>query len=168
MNSAQRIEGVIYGTAIGDAIGYQVEFERVMPSEPKVVGMNSSPCLYSDDTQMMRAVFEGLLRARTWNDVTKSGREVAEEFIAWSQSPENNRAPGNTCMAACRNLINGDTWVESGIKDSKGCGSAMRAMAYGVWFRDEPAWKLPAMWAAAHGGITHGHPAAALRVHAPL
>ena len=158
--SNERIEGVVFGTAIGDAIGYQVEFQRVMPSAPVVTGMNASPCLYSDDTQMMRAVFEGLLRARTWKDVTKSAREVAEEFVAWSKSPENNRAPGNTCMAACSNLARGDSWMESGIPDSKGCGSAMRAMAYGVWFHERPTWKEAAAWAAAHGTMTHGHPAA--------
>jgi ADP-ribosylglycohydrolase len=158
--SIQRIKGVIFGTAIGDAIGYQVEFQNVMPSKPVVDGMRETPCLYSDDTQMMRAVLEGLLRARTWNDVTKSGREVAEEFIAWLHDPENNRAPGNTCLTACRMLDSGASWMESGVADSKGCGSAMRAMAYGVWFHDEHAWKLAAMWAAAHGNMTHGHPAA--------
>ena len=156
----ERVAGVIFGTAIGDAIGYQVEFQDVKPSAPEVDGMLTTPCLYSDDTQMMRAVFEGLIRAGEFHDVGKAATEVAEEFIAWLHSPENNRAPGNTCLAACRELDSGTHWTSSGVADSKGCGSVMRSMAYGVWFHNFTKDILASEWAALHGSMTHAHPAA--------
>lgn len=151
------VAGVIFGTAIGDALGYQVEFngmEQIYDRfGPEGVTGFDGEARFSDDTQMMVATFEGLMRARTWSDLEAAAEEVAEEYVAWSRSPENNRAPGNACMEGCRQLANGVEWKYAGKKDGKGCGTAMRSMAYGVWFhRDHEA---AALWAAQHALMTH-------------
>ena len=148
----EKILGVIYGTAIGDALGWPVEFDKsVYPSKPKVFP-DSVPAQYTADTQMFRAVVEGLLRNN--ETIDGSAQEVAEEFIAWSKSPENNRAPGRSCMSGCYYLELGRDWRKCGSPNSKGCGSAMRSMAYGIFQRDA---KMAATWAAEHTLMTHGH-----------
>ena len=163
----EKILGVIYGTAIGDALGWPVEFDKsVTPSNRKVFP-ESVPKQYTDDTQMFRAVLEGMLRwsSPEWpvgermgkHAIDSAAEEIAEEFIAWSKSPENNRAPGGSCMAGCRNLEAGKPWRESGV-DSGGCGTAMRSMAYGLWFYDDPG--HAARWAASHAVMTHTQPCA--------
>lgn len=150
-----KILGVIYGTAIGDALGWAVEFDpAVSPNNPAVFAQ-SVPGDYTDDTQMFRAVCEGLLRVS--DNVDRAAEEVAEEFIAWHTSPENNRAPGRACMEGCRNLARGVQWFEAGV-DSGGCGTAMRSMAYGIFFHDNP--QKAALWAAEHAQMTHIHPMA--------
>jgi hypothetical protein len=56
---------------------------------------------------------------------------VKEEFVRWLHSPENNRAPGHTCLQGVANMESGVHWSKSGIAGSKGCGSAMRAAPIG-------------------------------------
>ncbi|MBD3284834.1 hypothetical protein GF359_00655 [candidate division WOR-3 bacterium] len=167
VNLRDKVAGVVFGTAIGDALGYPVEFMSMPEIESlgrvkdylcceKIDGTLAAP--YSDDTQMFRAVLEGLLKAGRSADLEQAALTVAGEFIKWSKSPENNRSPGNACMAGCRNLASGKYWRESGKPESGGCGSAMRSMAYGIWFWNEP--KKAALWAGEHTLVTHGHPMA--------
>ena len=33
--------------------------------------------------------------------------DVIQEWVVWLDDPDNNRAPGNTCLAATRNLAAG-------------------------------------------------------------
>lgn len=182
-----RIEGVVFGTAIGDALGWPVEFlsmaeitarygphgvqdfearkwagsawDRFMddsvplPSKGEVPNNWEAP--YTDDTQMMRAVLEGLLRSRPkpGDGSESAAREVAEEFIAWANSPENNRSPGASCMLGCHNLQNGRDWRVAGKPNGRGCGAAMRSMAYGVWFWTDMI--AAADMAAMHARMTH-------------
>lgn len=156
----ERVEGVVLGTAIGDAMGYPTEFmsmDSIRKQYGRVEDFVYDPPIYTDDTQMMRAVAEGLLRARSWHDLDAAAREVAEEFIAWANSEENNRAPGGACMLGCRNLERGNHWRVSGKLNGGGCGAAMRSMAYGVWFK-EPL--RAAEWAAEHSAMTHRSPPA--------
>lgn len=157
MLTSDKVAGVVFGTAIGDALGYPVEFANVTPKNP-VVTKDSLPNLYSDDTQMMRATFEGLWRARTWSDLDHAAEEVAAAYVAWSKSPENNRAPGRACMLGCRNLDKGIDWRKAGKPNGGGCGTAMRSMAYGVWHWNDAA--KAELWAAQHALMTHRSPMA--------
>jgi ADP-ribosylglycohydrolase len=81
---------------------------------------------------------------------------LRDEFVAWSRSRENNRAPGGTCLRGCSNLARGAPWRSAGVGDSKGCGAAMRAAPIGLYFFDD----LDALVrvAAAQSSLTHRHP----------
>lgn len=160
MKLFDRVAGVIFGTAIGDAMGAPVEFQYVNPDKPVVHDLKCyrGVARYTDDTQMMAATFLGLLQANTWVSVDDSAEAIAQEYMRWSVSPENTRAPGGACMLGCRNLARGVAWRESGKVDGGGCGAAMRSMAYGVWHRLPSP--LATMWAAQHALMTHRHPMA--------
>jgi ADP-ribosylglycohydrolase len=150
-----RIRGVVFGTAIGDALGWPVEFNTHVTADTPGVFPKSIPRQYTDDTQMFRAVCEGLLRVH--DDLDQAAENIAADFIGWANSPENNRAPGASCMAGCKNLEEGKRWREAGV-NSGGCGTAMRSMAYGIFFRTDPA--KAAKWAAEHALMTHNNPMA--------
>lgn len=159
----ERIKGVVFGTAIGDALGYPVEFldlDAIRKRHGRVEGfVQLAPvALYSDDTQMFIAVAEGLLDTGTRENLELAARGVADRLIAWVDSPENNRAPGGACMAGCRNLGKGLPWREAGKLRGGGCGAAMRSMAYGIWCWYQPC--QAAEWAGEMALMTHRLPMA--------
>ncbi len=101
--------------------------------------------LISDDTQMTLFTANGLLTGITMNRMehssykaelivmaayldwfyTQTREESKHEQITWLRElPEmyHKRAPGNTCMGACANIIDG----KDVMNDSKGCGGIMR------------------------------------------
>jgi ADP-ribosylglycohydrolase len=86
-------------------------------------------------------------------------RPVREEFVDWYQSPDNNRAPGRTCLVAC-NLLKkeGRPWQEASQIGSKGCGANMRVAPVGLvrGLSDEQRAGAAQLQAA----LTHGHPTA--------
>ncbi|WP_067480873.1 ADP-ribosylglycohydrolase family protein [Actinomadura hibisca] len=64
-----RVRGCLLGGALGDALGYPVEFSslgqiRAQYGERGVVGFPSAPARVTDDTQMTLFTVEGLIRAR--------------------------------------------------------------------------------------------------------
>ena len=79
-----------------------------------------TPALFSDDTQMSIAVAEALIEAGD-GDLETIMDAGKNEFVKWRHSPENNRAPGNTCLAGVSNMERGVHWSESGIADSIAC-----------------------------------------------
>ena len=150
-----KIRGYIYGSAYGDALGAPIEFlsheaiiHRYGPdgiNEP-IVRAN-----WTDDTEIMMAVGKGIIAEKTDNfEIIMTN--VAKQFIKWLGNT--GLAPGMTCLTACQTLKRGKNWKESGIVDSKGCGSAMRSGILGFLFEDKEALKV-----VAHnvGIITHGH-----------
>lgn len=159
--SAEQAQAILLGLALGDALGYPVEFLSLKRLYEKygTTGMMEppSPALYTDDTQMTLAVANALIEAGD-GDIDTLMQTVGREFVRWMHSPENNRAPGNTCLAGTRNFENGIPWRESGIAESKGCGSAMRVAPIGYFYQHDAA-KLKEA-AVSSGIITHGHPAA--------
>jgi len=172
-------EGAIVGLAVGDALGYPAEFRRrnaiigafgtngirrfvsvndpAWPALPVVIGWQLPPGAYSDDTQMSLAVAEALIEAGH-KDLDSLMRRMAAHFVEWSVSPENNRAPGVTTMAACARLADGVEWRDAGISGSKGCGSAMRVAPIGLFLWRE----IPRLLETARASsmLTHGHDAA--------
>ena len=178
MSLSEKFEGSIVGLAVGDALGYPTEFrsrEQIVetfgpegvddfvsqkdarwPQKPFIVGRDHPPGTYSDDTQMSVAIARALIEAGD-EDLDGWMQAVGRHFVEWSNSPENNRAPGNTCMSGCRNFADTGNWRESGVADSKGCGSAMRVAPIGLYFHDDIGQLLE--YARASSIITHGHDA---------
>ena len=157
----EKVKGIIYGLAIGDALGAPTEFMSLDSIKarygPQGITDLSDPALFTDDTQMSIAVAEALIRAAE-RDIDSIMVAVRDEFIRWYHSPENNRAPGRTCLTGVKNMENGMNWSQSGVAGSKGCGSAMRAAPVGYLYQHDPE-RLKEV-AHATGICTHGHPTA--------
>jgi ADP-ribosylglycohydrolase len=160
-------QGAILGLAIGDALGYPAEFLRRSQILNKFgpTGITDfvpafdrhPPGTYTDDTQMTIAVAEGLLDPGS-HDLESAMSAIGKRLIAWSKSRQNDRAPGRTCMEGIRRLESGIPWREAGVRESKGCGTAIRVAPLGLMFwRDTP--RLLEM-ARASALLTHGHEAA--------
>ncbi|MBW2986716.1 ADP-ribosylglycohydrolase family protein [Candidatus Woesearchaeota archaeon] len=160
--------GCIYGLAIGDALGYPNEFIRfpyllrknkgrgTIDFEPSRVPAGT----YTDDTQMSLAIARALLKsdlsAYSLEPLEEIMENISDEFVKWLRDPENNRAPGNTCIAGCKKLEQGVHWKDSGDPKSKGCGTAMRTAPIGLMFADD----LSTLTEVAHysSKCTHAHP----------
>jgi ADP-ribosylglycohydrolase len=173
-------QGAMLGLAAGDAFAYPCEFRRRAailgafgqggvtemvalhdprwPEWPMIVGARHPAGTYTDDTQMSIAVARALLDAPSGDDVDALMRAMAARFVAWSQSADNDRAPGHTCMTACERLAEGVPWRQAGVADSKGCGSAMRVAPVGLRFHRDRDRLLEV--ARASSLLTHGHDAA--------
>lgn len=158
----RRASGSLFGLAFGDALGKPTEFQEYEsivaeygPAGPRE--LTGDPALVTDDTQMMLAVGEALLTA---GPLTPASFEppLREAFLAWAISPDNNRAPGMTCLRACGNLHDGRPWQDATQIHSKGCGANMRVTPIGLvpGLADE----VRAGAAQLQAGLTHGHPTA--------
>lgn len=172
-------QGCLVGLAVGDALGYPTEFrsraqilscfgpdgvtdfvslkDARWVGRPIIIGPDQPPGTYSDDTQMTLALAYGLLDTLT-GDLNDMMNAVADHFVAWSKSEDNNRAPGGTCMTGCERLNEGTPWQRSGVAQSKGCGSAMRVAPIGLLFANDHNKLLEV--ARASSIMTHGHDAA--------
>lgn len=158
----QQTEAILFGLALGDALGYPTEFYKLTQIKQQFGEMGiqepPDPALYTDDTQMTIALTEGLLDAGLDADLDSQMNAIGNRFVEWMHSPENNRAPGNTCLTGTRRFEAGTHWRESGVASSKGCGSAMRVATIGYLYQHDEA-KLKEV-AHSSGIITHGHSAA--------
>lgn len=154
--TATRYANALVGVAAGDAWGYQVEFTQYanMPSYP----VASPPKIWriSDDTQMTFAVHDALVDVDDLDDIDAVTAALTARFQEWKASPQNNRAPGRTCMGSLTNLAAGAHWYDkAGAITSAGCGAVMRLVP--TAFADENHWLgLTALQAL----ITHKHPRA--------
>jgi len=155
---SNKTKGVIFGLAIGDALGYPTEFLSTGRIKAKYgeKGLIDLPeqALFTDDTQMSIAIAEALISAGD-RDLNTIMDAIKSEFIKWRHSPDNNRAPGNTSLAGVSNMERGIYWSESGAADSKGCGSVMRVAPIGYFYQHDPE-KLRSV-AQASGICTHRH-----------
>ena len=162
MPNVRTVSGSLYGLAYGDALGKPTEFMSMAeilaaygPSGP--VSLEGDPALVTDDTQMALAVAWALCEAPS---LTPTGIEpgLRRRFLAWADSPDNNRAPGRTCMRACELLADGRPWQDASVIGSKGCGSNMRVTPVGLL----PGIDLDTLAGLAQlqAGLTHGHPTA--------
>jgi len=140
-----QFEGTILGLAIGDALGRPTEFLGTMEAIRERFGPEGVTDLvadwhpegtFTDDTQMSLRAARALIHAghRPLDELMQL---MADEFVEWDCSPENTRAPGITCRTGCTNLARGVPWRESGVAESKGCGSAMRTAPIGLYYDDE-------------------------------
>ena len=154
--------GCLFGLAYGDALGKPTEFltvaeirRRYGPRGPRE--LEGDPALVTDDTQMTLAVGKALL------DASMPTAEVLEpllreRFLEWAASPDNNRAPGMTCLRACGELSLGRPWTMATVAGSKGCGANMRVAPVGL----VAGYDLDVLAGVAQlqAAMTHGHPTA--------
>ncbi|KND43715.1 MULTISPECIES: ADP-ribosylglycohydrolase family protein [Streptomyces] len=157
--------GSLLGLALGDALGHPTEFNDV-PSILATCGpwrkmALPKPAIVTDDTQMTLALAHGLRAAMDRGSLGAEAleRAVRKEFVEWSRSPENNRAPGHTCLVACDLLaVERHPWQFASQIHSKGCGANMRVAPLGLIgpLSDEQRAGAAQLQAA----LTHGHPTA--------
>ncbi|WP_293910164.1 ADP-ribosylglycohydrolase family protein [Deinococcus sp.] len=159
MNELDKISGILYGSAYGDALAAPTEFTRDLDRIRLQFPPNGPTTIHTgrvtDDTQMMLAVARALLDTPELNAQASEG-PLRREFVKWLHDPENTRAPGNTCLSACRNLERGGRWQAATIHASKGCGANMRVQAAGII----PDADARAGYAQFQAALTHGHPTA--------
>ncbi|RKT17368.1 ADP-ribosylglycohydrolase [Streptomyces sp. 1114.5] len=157
--------GALLGLAIGDALGRPTEFQdvdRIAADHPDWRQLPlPAKALVTDDTQMTLALGRGLRTALARGPLTplRLERPVREEFVDWWRSPENNRAPGMTCLRSCERLSHDQVrWQQASDVGSKGCGANMRVAPVGL-IRDLDA-RQAAGAAQLQSALTHGHPTA--------
>lgn len=172
MKLKDRVRGCILGGAIGDALGYQIEFVKNV-KEKQVTRFNGTGII-SDDTQMTlftanaliwdatRGAAKGIaplphdaIRMAYKDWLATQSNQVRERNICWiSNIPELNipRAPGNTCLEALYGDNKGT--IENRINNSKGCGAVMRVAPIGIFYGNSI--KVGEV-AAESAALTHGH-----------
>ena len=153
-----KCRGSLVGGAVGDALGYEVEFmslnsirreygrEGITGYTPNSEGVAQ----FSDDTQMTLFTLEGLMNGII---ATQAGKpeeilpHIAKAYLNWyktqteamASQPDSwlsnlkalwsRRAPGNTCLNALSNITLGITCRNN----SKGCGGVMRMAPIGIF-----------------------------------
>lgn len=186
-NLQDKCRGSLIGGAIGDALGYAVEFSSLKAIRKKygengIVEYALNPdgiAEFSDDTQMSLFTAEGLLSA-TVEDKTfekdiiphistayehwyytqgRSPLKLRKSWLTHVKALWARRAPGNTCLSALQTIS-----LPKGapvINNSKGCGGVMRVAPIGIFSAAHP--RLidleHAGYLAGHAAdITHKHP----------
>lgn len=143
------INGLYYG-AIGDALGYQVEFtsHKNMPSKIPL----DNTLIISDDTQMSLALGRAInnwIPGKDENSVACFWYNIVDEFLDWYVDPDNNRAPGDTCLGSMRSInenldeVQLEKIVFDSSRTSTGSGAVMRVfpvMAVPAEYRYALAW----------------------------
>lgn len=183
MKSLDKYIGCLIGGAVGDALGYEIEFlsENDIFSRFGKKGiteyvLRNGVAEISDDTQMTLFTATGLLSATTkgegeeyylefindsYKDWYKTQTEKyplsGEYYYSWLVNvPEmfSRRAPGTTCLLAIENCKKGT--IEEPLNNSKGCGGIMRVAPIGLYFEDKSINEVDMIGAKA-AALTHGH-----------
>ncbi|WP_431357721.1 ADP-ribosylglycohydrolase family protein [Streptomyces lydicus] len=165
MSTGSAATGSLIGLALGDALGFPTEFHDVPSILAKCGPWRQmalpDPAFVTDDTQMTLALGRGLRTAMGHGGLTPAGLvgPVREEYVAWWRSPDNDRAPGGTCLRACELLSDRDLpWAGAAQMGSKGCGANMRVAPIGLAPGLSPRQRSGA--AQLQSALTHGHPTA--------
>lgn len=173
---ADRVLGCLFGGAVGDGIGYAIEFDRLAdirrkhgPEGLREPALSGGELVVSDDTQMTLFTAQALTAVRGQEDPTEGLRQ---SYIDWYRTQTVNgpsadergllrfaelwraRAPGMTCMSAL--AAGGHGTPQRRINNSKGCGGVMRVAPIGLRL----SWDYRHAFdvAARAAAITHGHP----------
>ncbi len=181
IDSRSRIRGCLLGGALGDALGYPVEFLGLPEADIRDMILTDGKAIISDDTQMTLFTACGLLFGETrakmkgtgaelyhyvnmayqdWYKTQNGGQGIDQMPVSWIREiPELNvlRAPGNTCLSA---LSQGGGSVKEPINNSKGCGAVMRIAPIPLFLatRNNGGREAVAKNCAEASAYTHGHP----------
>lgn len=178
-----KIRGCLVGGAVGDALGYPVEFLSYREivnrfGKDGIWGYSIEDehgrALFSDDTQMTLFTAVGLLDWGTkplagvvtprdsiyrsyldWLSTQSSGN-AKPPHVSWlvdARALHERRAPGNTCLSALGSGRAGE--MGNTLNSSKGCGGVMRVAPIGLFGYGR---ENTVRWAAEAAALTHGHP----------
>ena len=179
---ASRIMGGLFAGAVGDALGYQVEFKTraAIQKQYGETGLTQPKgrLVASDDTQMTLYTADGLMTALAAEGPKRPEQILARiryAYLAWFRTQRDDwtpnatgvsqhrelwavRAPGSTCLAALHAGARGT--IAKPINDSKGSGAVMRVAPLGLVpsIDADEAFRL----AHAAAALTHGHPSGRL------
>ncbi|QKW20010.1 ADP-ribosylglycohydrolase family protein [Kitasatospora sp. NA04385] len=160
----RRATGALLGLAIGDALGKPTEFLNLHEIGLLSPDWRQLPlpgkAQVTDDTQMTLALARALRDALAEGPLVPPRLEapLRAEFVDWWRSPDNDRAPGMTCLRSCFRLSTGRPWQDASDLGSKGCGANMRVAPLGLV--RELTDRQVAGAAQLQSGLTHGHPTA--------
>lgn len=185
---ASRIHGCLLGGALGDSLGYAVEFDDISTIRSKYgpEGLLDFAALdgshFSDDTQLTLYTVDGLLEALEWANsgvgadtnaclwlaylrwLATQGVPVPEaapfQPPRWIDAHEVLHHRRAPGNACLSGLATGEmgTFYRPVNPDSKGCGTVMRSAPFGLI----PYIEATAVYklSADAASLTHGHPAA--------
>jgi ADP-ribosylglycohydrolase len=168
----QQQKDILLAGAIGDAVGYVIEFSKLdkIHRDYGPTGLTldmiqpTAILTVSDDTQMTLFALEAI---HAKGDETRPN-DYYEAFMQWYltqtdfvsplitshiaklPSMQHQRAPGMTCLSALAKALP----RPMPINDSKGCGGIMRAAPCGFLDNIEDAF----MQGLQQARVTHGHP----------
>lgn len=179
-----KCRGSLVGGAVGDALGYEVEFMSLSSIVSRFGNRGITRYVrhggvaeFSDDTQMTLFTAEGLMNGII---STKAGEPeailpfISEAYLIWHRTQTelpsavegswlsnvralwSRRAPGNTCMSALRCVANG----AAVRNNSKGCGGVMRVAPIGIFngaHGNLYSYEDTAHLAGWAAEVTHGH-----------
>ncbi|MEU9133235.1 ADP-ribosylglycohydrolase family protein [Kitasatospora sp. NPDC048540] len=170
-----RVRGALLGGAVGDALGWPVEFERLDRIRDRfgpagVTGLNGTDV--TDDTQMTLFTAEGLLRGGHPAALKQAYQRwlLTQRLSGPEREPDGwllghsflyaSRAPGNACLSGLSGWPRYEKAAPLGEVgpingNSKGCGTVMRSAPFGLLrLGVADAFELAAECAQ----LTHGHP----------
>lgn len=181
-----RITASLLGGAVGDALGYAVEFQRLReirrqfgPDGIMEFCLQDGKAVISDDTQMTIFTASGLLAGETARlmaqGTTPPRQWIYRAYLEWYATQRHDlsvrnpmtwvyhlpelharRAPGNTCLSA---LASGQVGTRRyPINHSKGCGGVMRVAPVAFVFAPEANLFQIMDLGADAAALTHGHP----------
>lgn len=182
---AERVLGCLLGGAVGDALGYAVEFKTRPEIQHRYGGdgirhpefNRAGEAEVSDDTQMTLFTADGLLRSLDHADpVDQSGvlHAVRDATVAWYALQTGGSLPkdmryglGRYATVLAKSQDPGTTCMsacaagaagtpEDPINNSKGCGGVMRVAPVGLIGELTPTQVFDL--AARSAAQTHGHP----------
>ncbi|MFJ8043547.1 ADP-ribosylglycohydrolase family protein [Kitasatospora sp. NPDC096147] len=183
ISPSDRVRGSLLGGALGDALGWPVEFRRLERIRDDygplgVTGLRAADRPgdragdITDDTQMTLFTVEGLLAGGTLADLHRSYRHwlLTQHRQGPGPAPASpllahaflyaRRAPGNACLSGLEEHPDLVPPVPSGLTGpvnghSKGCGTVMRSAPFGLLgLGPEQSFERAAQAAQ----LTHGHP----------
>lgn len=168
-----KIKHALVCSAIGDAIGYPVEFKtNIKPVDVQRALYQSNELVITDDTQMTLFGFEGLYNASHKMDIDA----IRAAYVRWYHTQGETdtalneevyggdglfslnlmhaaREPGNTCMSALGAISSGSP----AVNDSKGCGAVMRLLPFVSLFGGDNKPGAVVDFAVETGLLTHQH-----------
>ncbi len=186
MDMLDKYKACLIGGAIGDALGYAVEFYR----EPQIFQyygkkgitdykLRNGKAIISDDTQMTLFTANGILNGYYNGSYTDSVYQCYKEWYITQTVYDNtmrdilykNNNFGSWLIdvpelwnrrapgMTCLSAISSGTkgTVRNPINDSKGCGGIMRVAPVGLFFKNTDMISQTDMLSAEISAITHGH-----------